>query len=202
MSRVSSCAEDRAGVANAPSDSAAGLRKVAAGERSVKGARRSTHVVCVRGLRELEVGALLERMVVALEARDCSEVACEAAGIPRLLVGDRFIGAEQRVADCLCEHASFAPAPHFVAGGIENGDVVSFAAGEIDFDGVIGDVGDAQADAHGWADGDLGGGGQCGGGRHFFFCDGVRSVLVRRAGGGFVVSGVRAPRHEHGAGTE
>lgn len=74
MSRVSSCAEDRAGVANAPSDSAAGLRKVAAGERSVKGARRSTHVVCVRVYGSLKSARcwsgwlLLSRRVTAVKS--------------------------------------------------------------------------------------------------------------------------------------
>jgi len=81
-------------------------------------------------LRQHELNAGLDRIVVAPEDRNSSERSVLAIRVPALLERRLALALESLAAHRRSEHAALAPAPHFLAGKILHDEVVSLTVGE------------------------------------------------------------------------
>jgi len=81
-------------------------------------------------LRQHELNAGLNRIVVAPEDRNCCERSVLAIRVPALLERRLALALESLAAHRRSEHAALAPAPHFLAGKILHDEVVSLTVGE------------------------------------------------------------------------
>src|SRR5262249_13689799 len=125
-----------------------GCRRGATKRPPVSGGRFVVEPVISVCSRQREVGALLDRIVRAVERRDRRVVAMLRGTLPRFRHAHDVTGAELLVLHSLREHTAGGPVPHFASDRVDDDDVVRLAVGKAELDVFLADVRHVERESH------------------------------------------------------
>src|SRR4051812_6687456 len=96
--------------------------------------RGAPHFYNDRSLFQLEINALFDRMIVALQCRNRGELSVHVLRIPVFTEGRSFFSLHELILNRLREHALCTPAPHFFSACILHDEIMCLSVSKTKLD--------------------------------------------------------------------